>query len=86
MKELLEKYEEIIYSNEKEFLQEFLEDHHIAWDDLVAVYFGSCYTEVKFLISSGETCADYIKTDALLKWCERYEHTHPWRFCEHINP
>lgn len=77
MKALLEKYEEIIYNNEEKFLKEFFEDHYIAWDDLLIVYFGSDTSEVKFLISSGETCVDYIKTDELLEWCEQYENTHP---------
>ena len=70
MKDLLKRYEWIIYNNEKDFIQEFLEDYHITCGDLIAVYFGSDSTEVKFLISSGETCVDYIETDRLLEWCE----------------
>lgn len=76
MKKLLEKYESIIFNNEEEFIEEFLKDYDIFWDDLIAVYFGSNYTEVKFSIPSGETCVDYIKTDELLEWCEQYENTH----------
>lgn len=76
MKELLEKYERIVFDNELEFIQTFLQAHHI-WDDVLEIYFGSYHTEVKFLISSGDICVDYIKTDSLLKWCEKYEDTHP---------
>lgn len=75
MKELLEKYEEIIYNNATEFLKEFLVEYNISEDYLIAVYFGSGYTEVKFLVSSGETCVDYVRTSELLEWCEQYENT-----------
>ena len=65
----LDNIDEIVWSNEKEFLEKFT----INGTDLVEVYYGPFEVFFSYVLDCGQTVCDTIKIQKLQDWFEDLE-------------